>query len=317
MPLPLSPTYTYPRRMSVRIMAQVWDDLTITSQADLIVLLALADFSNDNGESWPAMDSIAKKCRASERGVRKIIRRLESEGRIKVKIGGSGPRATNVYQILRGNPVPPQGGTPFPSRGNLSALKGEPECIKGGTACAPDPSGSVIDPSVHTELPLERLVSAKSKPEPKPPNLEHKAFIEAWCSAFKGFHGFDYLFEGGRDGKAVKEMLSNGVPWDGLLEIAKKCWDRHKFNPSVFVFSKGTTLHEFKSYLNQIRTELQHVNGNHSQGYRRNPAENPRNIGTYTPKTDYAAVLARRERAALVGQVAENPAPREPGAAGT
>lgn len=34
--------------LSIRIMSQVWDDQTITSRADLLVLLALADFANDS-----------------------------------------------------------------------------------------------------------------------------------------------------------------------------------------------------------------------------------------------------------------------------
>jgi len=62
--------------MSIRLMSQVWEDTRIGSQAELLVLLALADHARDDGLCWPSMRSIAGKARIEERSAQRIIRRL-------------------------------------------------------------------------------------------------------------------------------------------------------------------------------------------------------------------------------------------------
>ena len=57
-------------------MSAVWerDDLTSTQK---LVLLALADWANDEGLCWPSIDRVALKASLTSRGVQKTIRSLE------------------------------------------------------------------------------------------------------------------------------------------------------------------------------------------------------------------------------------------------
>lgn len=83
--------------MSITLMAQAWangpDD-----RSELLVLLALADFANDKGECWPSMITIGDKARMSDRGARKVVRKLEEQGYIRcIKNGGRG--GSNHYIV--------------------------------------------------------------------------------------------------------------------------------------------------------------------------------------------------------------------------
>jgi hypothetical protein len=61
--------------MSIRLTSMIWDDGP-TVQSERFVLIALADFSNDDGECWPSVGLLAKKTCLTDRGVRKILQRL-------------------------------------------------------------------------------------------------------------------------------------------------------------------------------------------------------------------------------------------------
>lgn len=85
--------------MSIKVMTMVWAATEITDLSEMSVLLALADWCNDNGLCWPSIPQLAVKSRMSERNARYIISRLESSGLVKVvgKKGGRGK--SNEYQI--------------------------------------------------------------------------------------------------------------------------------------------------------------------------------------------------------------------------
>ena len=148
--------------MSIRVMSWVWDHGP-SDRGELLVLLALADFADDDGNCWPAMVKVAEKARVCERGARKIIRRLEEIGLLKTVVGG-GRHGCNQYRIAIENPErrsPTKPGTadrpgtvnPVP-RSPRNAVPPEPENTKPGTGeqktrnrGSAEPSGSIIDPS--------------------------------------------------------------------------------------------------------------------------------------------------------------------------
>lgn len=68
--------------MSIKLMAAVWERIDLTSTQKL-VLLALADWANDEGLCWPSIDRLAAKTSMAGRSVQRIIRDLESTGFIK------------------------------------------------------------------------------------------------------------------------------------------------------------------------------------------------------------------------------------------
>lgn len=68
--------------MSIKIMTAVWDREDLSSTQKL-VLLALADWANDEGLCWPSIHRLATKASLTSRAVQKTIRSLELVGFIR------------------------------------------------------------------------------------------------------------------------------------------------------------------------------------------------------------------------------------------
>ncbi len=68
--------------MSIRLMTSVWERSDINATQKL-VLLALADWANDEGLCWPSIAKLAVKSSLTARCVQKAIRSLEELGFIK------------------------------------------------------------------------------------------------------------------------------------------------------------------------------------------------------------------------------------------
>lgn len=67
--------------MSISLMAEAWKtDITASRK---IVLLALCDNANDQGQCYPSIASIANRCSLTERAVYNCLRDLESDGYIR------------------------------------------------------------------------------------------------------------------------------------------------------------------------------------------------------------------------------------------
>ena len=79
-------------------MTAVWDCATDYAKGELLVLLALADWANDEGQCHPSVPRIAHKSRLTERQVYNVLKRLQCDGVITVQRGGGRGRLT-VYQI--------------------------------------------------------------------------------------------------------------------------------------------------------------------------------------------------------------------------
>ena len=78
--------------MSIKLMTAVWDRLDLSSTQKL-VLLALADWANDEGLCWPSISRLAVKASLTSRGVQKSIRSLEDMGFIRrEEVTGKGNR---------------------------------------------------------------------------------------------------------------------------------------------------------------------------------------------------------------------------------
>ena len=83
--------------MSIRVMTEVWHNGP-PGATDCLLMLALADYANDDGECWPSIEGLARKARLSERGVQTALRRLESAGWIEIEPGG-GRKRCNLYRL--------------------------------------------------------------------------------------------------------------------------------------------------------------------------------------------------------------------------
>ena len=86
--------------MSVQLMAQAW--AMDIPQGQKMVLLALADRANDDGECWPGQANLMQKCSMSERAIRDNLQRLEQAGLIEIEHRfdtDTHARKTNVYRL--------------------------------------------------------------------------------------------------------------------------------------------------------------------------------------------------------------------------
>ena len=84
-------------------MSLVWERAPYTA-GSLLVLLALADWSNDEGVSWPSIPRIASKTRLERRSIQYIIRTLKKDGLLDIEEGrgrGHQHRYTINVQNLR------------------------------------------------------------------------------------------------------------------------------------------------------------------------------------------------------------------------
>lgn len=84
--------------MSVRTMARVWAD-SQHSGTHLLMMLAIADFADDDGNAYPAVNTLAIKCRMKPRNATYILRALEESGELQVRLN-EGPKGANRYRIV-------------------------------------------------------------------------------------------------------------------------------------------------------------------------------------------------------------------------
>jgi DNA-binding transcriptional MocR family regulator len=118
--------------MSVKLMSRIWDEGP-PSQAERFVLLAIADNASDAGVAYPSIASLARKTCMTERGIQKILRRLEAGGWLFTD-AREGRKNCNLYTIFaakKGVPDPEQGSLNpehgSPQRGSLDPEHGSPE----------------------------------------------------------------------------------------------------------------------------------------------------------------------------------------------
>ena len=90
--------------MSIKVMSRVWAH-SQRKDGELLVMLALADFANDAGESWPSIPILAQKARLTERQTRRVLTKLEDVGEIRrVKSNGGRNRRNHYFITLSENP---------------------------------------------------------------------------------------------------------------------------------------------------------------------------------------------------------------------
>lgn len=156
------------------------------------MLVVLADYSDDEGNSYPAVASLARKCRMSSRNANYILNALQASGELRV-LTNEGPRGTNRYRIALNalslaaplkptsplkdaSPLKPTSGTPeagFPKP--LKPISDEPSLNRqepSGTSLSRPPAKIAACPfhaivqsfhEVLPELPRVKLMDSKGR----------------------------------------------------------------------------------------------------------------------------------------------------------
>ena len=176
--------------MSIKVSDLVWGGgYTGNGGSDMLVLLALADWSNDAGGCWPSMQSIAMRTKLSRSQAQRVVHRLMDGGWLKVtgNAFGGAPGATCRFQLaidrLRTGSASatPTGSTDatgsVDATGRTHAADGSQGCGETGSAGA---TQTVIEPSVTVKRAGKRtahVVPATSKAlKPSRPKREAITF---------------------------------------------------------------------------------------------------------------------------------------------
>lgn len=129
--------------MSVRTMARVWD-LSKHGGPELLLLLAIADFSDDEGNAYPAVQTLAKKCRITSRNINRALSKLKQSGELEIRLN-EGPKGTNRYRVAV------EGMTRTPPLTNTSPLTNTTRTPGAGAPiplarASDEPSGTIKEP---------------------------------------------------------------------------------------------------------------------------------------------------------------------------
>src|SRR5260370_42556175 len=84
--------------MSIEATNAVWKWSRQKKSGALVVLLAIADYINTEGNAWPAVSTLAQKVRMSKRNVQRWLRELVNAGELEIH-KNQGRRGSNVYRI--------------------------------------------------------------------------------------------------------------------------------------------------------------------------------------------------------------------------
>lgn len=133
--------------MSISTMARVWANSRHTG-TNLLMLLAIADFSDDDGKAYPAVAKLATKCRMSKRNAQDRLRELADSGELTVlKNQGPPPKFPNLFRInLNRLGVQPTAPVQHAAPVQFDVNRGAAHCAPGVQPTAPKPSSKHQEP---------------------------------------------------------------------------------------------------------------------------------------------------------------------------
>lgn len=189
--------------MSVKIMSLIWHNATDLAGGELLVMLALADWSDDHGKCWPSVPAIAHKSRLSERQVQRILRRLVAAGYLEFE-EGRGRNHTNSY-LIKVSLCHPLEKVTSEEKVTSATEKVTSTTLKGDIAMSPEPSLTIIKPSERARAralpktkvpePFEITHAMKQWAETGAPGInlqtETERFVDYWKA--KGIGNVDWI----------------------------------------------------------------------------------------------------------------------------
>ncbi len=239
--------------MSIKYINMVWNCDEITDRGELCVLLALADWSDDEGNSYPSIPQLAAKSRFTDRGVMKVLARLKGRF-VEWKENTGGRNIRNKYSLITEalNPEPRSGfrshkkagktapKTPNPVQGLLNK-KSEPGSgfqnakPRTGVHINPEPGSGAINHHINHHIkeggdPLLQSFNPDGKSEENKPEKfaaahlhflseKEKVYVASILDALRDFppdflpQAFIALLKGQHRGT---------TPTSSLLELRKK-----------------------------------------------------------------------------------------------
>ena len=139
--------------MSIEWMTHVWNN-SKQKGSRLLMLLAIADYANEEGSAYPGLESLARKTRQTKRNAIRIIEKIVEDEELEIDTKAS-KLGTNLYQI--------QVSTRKPKKSLVTIRAGSGDILgkQGGDIPVPQLSP---DPS----LPINRNPSVEPGASPPP-----------------------------------------------------------------------------------------------------------------------------------------------------
>lgn len=194
--------------MSVRVSNRIWDS-SQHSGTELLLLLAIADFADDQGRAYPSVGTLAKKCRMTDRNANALLAKLSASGELEIQ-RNAGPRGTNRYRIVladakgvkrtsapeRSKPLKSTSPPDPEARFTPEAANTLKPASEGGEAGFPKPLKSTSpEPSVNRQEPSERDIARGSKSASRRSSIPQDFSISPKVAAWAQTKGFDRLDE--------------------------------------------------------------------------------------------------------------------------
>ena len=148
-------------------MNRVWRE-SPAKGSELLLLLAIADFADDDGVAWPGVETLAKKARLSKRQTQYNIRSLVDAGLLTVE-ENAGPKGTHRYRVNMAHAGDAQIAPVQNVHRAKSARGGAKNDTKGVQPIAPEPS---VEPSKNHQ--------GKKRPTQVPDEFPITDALKAW-----------------------------------------------------------------------------------------------------------------------------------------
>lgn len=184
--------------MSIYVMSKVWK-YSQHRGSELLVLLAIADFANDDGVAWPSIPTISHKARIGRSQTYDVIRHLIETDELELLRQGGG-RQSNKYRVLVRETGPRPEMTPRP-------VDRTPAVRESG----PEPS---LEPSVPS-----LLREGRDAPSPA-------SFVAFLAEELQEHERPLTKGRKARYGREFKELLEKGVDPKELDEAARRIAER-------------------------------------------------------------------------------------------
>jgi hypothetical protein len=221
-----------------RVRKEALEDAALTWKAKGLLSYLLGKPDNWQVRQRDLVNRSADKKTAIQSGMRE----LETAGYAKREEVRQGGRFKALIWHISDRPIfklLPQAG--FPSTGNPSPEK-------------PPTGNQPLSKNDDTKNDCTKLSPEKAAAE-EDRKKRHTEFIDKWTKSHKAKFGREYIFNGGRDGKAVKEMLTiSKMTPDQLVDLAWRAW--RSFGREFFHCKKAVTIAYFASHLNEVMSEL-------------------------------------------------------------
>lgn len=232
--------------MSSKLHGLVWEGCAFTGMilSRVAVMARLADYSNDEGVSWPAIETIRRQIGArSESTVKSAIAELAKEGWLtkdERKVGGR--NVSNIYRlnVEKLEAAAAAAREAYKPKRKISPAKNDPSNIDPSTVDPSNFDGSTVDkklpvrgamvdpdPSVLKPDPSDKRSSGPnvSLPDEKQPSPVER-FLEKHPDAFEQVWQ-EYPLRAGANPKksafsAWKARLREGVPPEAMLDGVRR-----------------------------------------------------------------------------------------------